>query len=183
MTGQLLGPPSGIENGFLKWFPATGNYDSCPYGSHRPSTQPTPELATVSSTCACSSCSGGVHDPAAPFRSADHFYPLLITRDNDPVICLEKALFLNWKHFVFKPVFHPIQWSQLPRTAHDMAGAQPSIASNSSIMPEIMLSPLSQNFGSEASSPKGASNSLWCFEPPAFSISKYLSWKPASPSS
>ena len=49
--------------------------------------------------------------------------------------------------------------------------------------PEIMLSPLSQNFGSDASRPKGARRSLWCFEPPAFSISKYLSWNAGSPSS
>ncbi len=63
------------------------------------------------------------------------------------------------------------------------AAAQPSIASSSSIMPEIIDSPLSQNAGSEASSPKGASNSLWCFAPPAFSISKYFSWNPGSPSS
>lgn len=37
---------------------------------------------------------------------------------------------------------------------------QASIASNSSIMSLIMESPLSQNFGSDASRPKGASSSL-----------------------
>jgi hypothetical protein len=58
-----------------------------------------------------------------------------------------------------------------------------SIPSNSSIIPAIIPSPLSQKAGSLASSPKGASNSLWCFDPPALSISKYRSWKPASPSS
>ena len=40
---------------------------------------------------------------------------------------------------------------------------------------EIMVSPLSQKAGSLASRPKGASSSLWCFDPPAFSMSKYLS--------
>lgn len=63
------------------------------------------------------------------------------------------------------------------------AGDQPSIASSSSIIPAIMLSPLSQNFGSPASSPKGARSSLWCFDPPALSISKYFSSKPGRPSS
>ena len=62
-------------------------------------------------------------------------------------------------------------------------GNQPSIASSSSIMAAIIDSPLSQNFGSEASSPKGASNCLWCFDPPAFSMSKYLSSNPGRPSS
>ena len=61
--------------------------------------------------------------------------------------------------------------------------AYPSIASNSSIKPEIIDKPLSQNAGSLASNPKGASSSLWCFEPPAFSMSKYLVWKSGSPSS
>ncbi len=61
-------------------------------------------------------------------------------------------------------------------------GRQLSMASRSSIIPAIMPSPLSQKHGSEASSPKGASSSLWCFEPPAFSMSKYLSWKPGAPS-
>ena len=50
-----------------------------------------------------------------------------------------------------------------------------SIASNSSMNPAIMPSPLSQKPGSLASKPNGASRSLWCLEPPAFSISKYFS--------
>jgi len=54
------------------------------------------------------------------------------------------------------------------------AGDQTSIASSSSMKPEIMFSPLSQNAGSLASRPKGASNSLWCLEPPARSMSKYF---------
>ncbi len=52
---------------------------------------------------------------------------------------------------------------------------QLSIASNSSIMPSITDNPLSQNAGSLASRPKGASRSLWCLDPPALSMSKYFS--------
>ena len=40
------------------------------------------------------------------------------------------------------------------------SGCYPSIASNSSMKPEIIDRPLSQNFGSLASRPKGASSSL-----------------------
>ena len=58
-----------------------------------------------------------------------------------------------------------------------------SMASSWSMKPSIIDRPLSQKAGSEASSPKGASNSLWCFEPPALSISKYFSWKSSPPSS
>jgi hypothetical protein len=61
--------------------------------------------------------------------------------------------------------------------------AYSSIASSSSIIETMSPSPLPQNFGSVASSPKGASSSLWCFDPPASSISKYFSWKPGRPSS
>ncbi len=63
-----------------------------------------------------------------------------------------------------------------------LAPAQSSIASSSSMKPAIMLRPLSQKVGSLASSPKGASSSLWCLEPPAESMSKYFSWKPGVPS-
>ncbi len=52
---------------------------------------------------------------------------------------------------------------------------QPSIASSSSMKPAIIDRPLSQNFGSLASRPKGASRSLWCIDPPAFSMAKYFS--------
>ena len=45
--------------------------------------------------------------------------------------------------------------------------------------PEITSSPFCQNCGSEASSPNGASSSLCRFVPPAFSISRYFSAKPA----
>ncbi len=45
-----------------------------------------------------------------------------------------------------------------------------SIASSSSMKPRITESPLSQKAGSDASSPKGASNSLWRSVPPASSI-------------
>ncbi len=62
-------------------------------------------------------------------------------------------------------------------------GAYASIPSNTSMNPAIIDSPLSQNAGSPASSPNGAKSSLWCFEPPAFSISKYFSWNPSPPSS
>ncbi len=58
---------------------------------------------------------------------------------------------------------------------------QPSIASNSSMKPEIIDRPLSQNCGSLASSPNGANSSLWCIEPPARSMSKYLSSNPSAP--
>ena len=57
----------------------------------------------------------------------------------------------------------------------------PVIASNSSMKPEIIDRPLSQNSGSLASSPNGARSSLWCLEPPARSISKYLSVKSSAP--
>lgn len=57
----------------------------------------------------------------------------------------------------------------------------PSRASSSSIIPEIIDRPLSQNFGSLASRPNGASSSLWCLEPPARSISKYFSSNPSAP--
>ncbi len=60
---------------------------------------------------------------------------------------------------------------------------QSSIASSSSMKPEIIERPLSQKAGSEASRPKGARSSLWCIEPPALSMSKYLSWKPSGFSS
>ena len=50
-----------------------------------------------------------------------------------------------------------------------------SSASNSSIKPEMTESPLPQKAGSEASRPKGASSSEWCFVPPARSMSKYFS--------
>jgi Domain of unknown function (DUF4389) len=53
--------------------------------------------------------------------------------------------------------------------------AHPSIASSSSMKPAIIDRPLSQNFGSLASRPKGASSSLWCIDPPAFSMAKYFS--------
>ena len=60
--------------------------------------------------------------------------------------------------------------------------AQP-IVSSSSIIEEMSESPLSQNAGSDASRPNGARSSVWCSVPPAASMSKYLSWKPASPCS
>ncbi len=47
-----------------------------------------------------------------------------------------------------------------------------SIASSSSMKPRIMERPLSQKAGSLASSPNGASSSLWRSVPPADSISK-----------
>lgn len=55
------------------------------------------------------------------------------------------------------------------------AWGQSSIASSSSMKPSIIDRPLSQKVGSLASSPKGASSSLWCIDPPARSMSKYLS--------
>lgn len=77
----------------------------------------------------------------------------------------------------FFPGAPPVRPSNAPleRLPLMRIGPHPSIASNSSIIPEIILSPLSQNLGSDASSPNGASSSLWCFDPPAFNISKYLS--------
>ncbi len=57
----------------------------------------------------------------------------------------------------------------------DMEGARtryPSIASNSPIIPSIMPSPICQNAGSVASSPKGLSSSEWCLVPPAASIAR-----------
>jgi len=62
-----------------------------------------------------------------------------------------------------------------------LKGDHPSIASNSSMKPEIIDKPLSQNLGSLASNPNGAKSSLWCLDPPARSISKYLSSNPSDP--
>ena len=62
--------------------------------------------------------------------------------------------------------------SSRPGGSRPRAAAQPSIASSSSIIAAMSPSPLSQNFGSAASSPNGASSSRWCFDPPASSISK-----------
>src|SRR5579859_7472835 len=53
--------------------------------------------------------------------------------------------------------------------------------SSSSIMPEMMSSPLVQKAGSEASSPNGASSSLCRSVPPAFSMSRYLPSNPSIP--
>ena len=63
-----------------------------------------------------------------------------------------------------------------------IAAYQCSIASSSSMKPAIMSSPLFQKAGSLASRPKGASSALWCFDPPASSISKYLVSNPSGAS-
>ncbi len=54
-------------------------------------------------------------------------------------------------------------------------------ASSSSINPAITSSPLAQNFASDASSPNGASSSLWRLLPPARSRSRYFVWNPGWP--
>ena len=55
-------------------------------------------------------------------------------------------------------------------------------ASSSSMKPSTMDRPSDQNFGSDASRPNGASNSLCRRVPPARSIARYFSTKPSSAS-
>ena len=76
----------------------------------------------------------------------------------------------------------PFQKARWPALSSASMAAQPSIASSSSIIEAMRERPLSQNFGSLASRPKGARSALWCFEPPASSRAKYFSWKAGSPS-
>jgi len=66
------------------------------------------------------------------------------------------------------------------RTGSSVAPSPYSMASSSSIMPEMIERPFCQKAGSEASRPNGLSSSLWCLVPPALSIAKYLSWNPAA---
>ena len=58
-----------------------------------------------------------------------------------------------------------------------------SSRSSSSMKPAMTDRPLRQKAGSVASRPNGASSSEWCLVPPADSMAKYFSWKPASASS
>ena len=66
------------------------------------------------------------------------------------------------------------------RGARALTAQAASSASSSPISPSITDSPICQKPGSLASRPKGASSSLWCLVPPAFSMAKYFSWKPLS---
>ena len=80
-----------------------------------------------------------------------------------------------------QPRGKPAHGGAHPRIAADPPGEIVVFAqscSSSSIRPSIIVRPRSQNLGSAASRPKGASSSLCRNVPPAASIARYFSAKP-----